>query len=100
MIEFFLRILIGRQLFNKFPELYGIRSFISVFTLPHTDSILSQLNPVRTFSRYLFKIYLLFAPIYVEIHQAFSFLQAFPPKYHMHLPATLMCYMISPSHPA
>jgi len=77
-------ILKGRKLFNKFSELYGTRSFIPVFTHPHTDPILSQLNPVRTFSSYLFKIHLLLASIYVAIHQAVSLLQISPPKRNMH----------------
>jgi hypothetical protein len=69
---------------------------------PHIDPVLSQVNPVRTLSRYLgvFITHLLQSPIYTEINQAVSSLQVFPPNRHMHFPSPRMCYMISPSHPA
>jgi len=48
--------LLAPRLFQKFPQFYGDRRSITVFTRAGHLSLLSQMNPVNAFTFYIFQV--------------------------------------------
>jgi hypothetical protein len=91
------------QLVNKFPVLYGIRKFITVFKSPPMVTVLSQMNPVNIITSYFLKIHfnivLLSTPMHLGVPKRslpFRFfgqnLISISHRFHA-------CYMPCPVHP-